>query len=87
MKYLDSHAKFIWISLDRNPPINQLYIAVCYFPPPYSSHAMTSDRDLPYLDIFLEIYKFSTLGDIQLVDDFNAHIGIAQCSIFDIHLD
>jgi hypothetical protein len=70
MECLDLHARFLWLSIDRGHSYAKLYIAICYFPPSYSTHVITSEGESSFIDLFPEISKFSAMGNVILLNDF-----------------
>lgn len=75
---IDTHARFIWVSITRPPPLWRLYIAGCYFPPFTSHYVIHGEGESPFLDLFLEISRYTVHGDIILARDFNGRIGSLQ---------
>ena len=53
-----------------------LYIAICYFPPSTSVYA-TPRGQSPFSVLDDDIWEFSRDGDIILLGDFNAWMGIS----------
>jgi len=88
----DLEARYIWFSLQLSQT-RTVYIALCYSSPFGSSYALTveaspKDSDTsrsPYLCLSEEIFHYSTLGEVFLMGDFNAHTQHRQCSIYDYH--
>ena len=69
----DDHARFMWIQIRaRIPPLRDIYIAVCYFPPISSSFAIHNSDIDPFTDLYSDITKYSAVGDIIIMGDFNA---------------
>lgn len=88
----DPEARYIWFSLQLSQT-RTVYIAPCYFSPIGSAYARTEEGDRedsdtspsPYLCLSDEIFHYSTLGEVFLMGDFNAHTQSRQCSIYDYH--
>lgn len=70
----DEHARFMWIRARvRVSPPRDIYIAVCYFPPASSPFAIHNKADGdPFTDLYTDITKYSTDGEVILMGDFNA---------------
>lgn len=87
LKCLDLHARYIQISLNRKSIFQWLYISICYFSLVHSSHSIRNNSESSYLNLYLEIFKFSLLGDIMLLRDSNAQTSTSQCHLYYISLD
>ena len=68
---IDTHARYIWLSIARSPPLRRLYIACCYFPTMTSCYAIHGEGESPFLDLFPDISRYAVHEDIILVGDFN----------------
>jgi hypothetical protein len=81
----DEFARFMWIRLSGFTSLpRDIYVAVCYFPPISSQFAIHSDSDGdPYLDLYVGIIQYSTMGDIILLGDFNARTRALQIPLHD----
>ena len=84
----DDHARFMWIQIRvSTPPRRDIYIAVCYFPPISSSFSIHSSDDDPFTDLYSDITKYSVVGDIIIMGDFNAQTRDLQIPIHDRTVD
>lgn len=81
----DEHARFMWIRARvRVSPLRDIYIAVCYFPPASSPFAIHNKADGdPFTDLYTDITKYSTVGEVILIGDFNARIRDLQIPLHD----
>jgi hypothetical protein len=74
---------WIWIS-NLAPPLRNLYIGVCYFPPASSHFSIHSDSvGDPYQDLHVGITQYSTVGKVIHLDDFNAYTRALQIPLHD----
>ena len=69
----DEHARFMWVHIHQHSPLHQdIYIAVCYFPPASSHFAFRESKGDLFLDLYVDISHYSTLREVILLRDFNA---------------
>ena len=70
----DEHARFMWIRARfKVSPPRDIYIAVCYFSLASSPFAIHNKADGdPFTDLYTDITKYSTDGEIILMGYFNA---------------
>ena len=73
MVHSDNYVGFMWIRIDRGTSLyRDNYISVCYFPPTSSYYAVHSiEGGDPYEDLLEHIARFSSMGDIIILGDFN----------------
>lgn len=69
---VDTNKKFIWLNITYNKVT--LRLAVCYFAPQKSKFYKKTklDKEDPYDVLKRDIFAFTSLGEIVLIDDFNA---------------
>jgi hypothetical protein len=81
----DEFSRFTWILLNGFPSLpRDIYVAVCYFPPMSSQFSIHSDSsEDPYMDLYASINKYSTMGDVILLGDFNACTRALQIPLHD----
>jgi hypothetical protein len=70
----DEFARFMWVRVRAGvTPPRDIYIAVCYFPPASSSFAIHNDFNMdPFIDLYIDITQYSTVGEVILLGNFNA---------------
>ena len=90
---IDIEARYIWarilITSDQ-----AIYVAICYFPPKGSRYNIigegtTQEHGMdhgpsPYDCLSDDIIRYSLLGEVFLIGDFNARTQSQQCTLFDI---
>lgn len=81
----DEYARYMWIRIRTGaPPLRDIFIAVCYFPPTASPFAIHDgvERD-PFTNIYPNITKYSADGEIIIMGDFNARTKDHQVLLHD----
>ena len=83
----DPQARYIWFRLELSRD-RSIYIALCYFAPTGSRFASTEQESSsaeasPYACLSEDIMEYSTLGEVFLMGDFNAHTRSEQCDAYD----
>ncbi len=83
----DEEARFIWVRLEIDRA-HWVYIAICYFPPRGSSYASIDGQarvgDSPYTSLSDDILRYSALGEVFLMGDFNGRTQTRQCELYDM---
>ena len=78
-------ASFMWIWIRGYSPLPRgIYITCFYFPPASSPFFIHGDLARnPYLDLYIDIFQYSTMGEVILLGDFNAHTKALQIPLHD----
>lgn len=76
----DKDARYMWVRICMEQS-RDVYIVVCYFAPIHSRY--TSQGDSPYMPLYEDITRFSNMGDILLIGDFNGHTRNMQSTTYD----
>jgi hypothetical protein len=81
----DEFARFMWVQVRGVSPLpRDIYIAVCYFPPSSSPYAIHNGPDGdPFIDLYVGITQYSTVGEVVLLGDFNSHTKALQIPLHD----
>lgn len=81
----DSYSRFMWIRIDRGTFLyRDTYIVVYYFPLASSYYAIHSTKGGdPYEDLLEHITRFSAMGDIIILGNFNVLIRDLQPPLHD----
>ncbi|MCO5582227.1 hypothetical protein L7F22_036119 [Adiantum nelumboides] len=84
----DEEASYIWIRTELSPG-TWAYMAICYVSPRGSQYATQSEGqqprdDSPYTRLSKDILRYSSLGEIFLMGDFNGRIQSRQCDTYDM---
>ena len=66
---MDVDVRYMWIRIKR-VDLKELYTAICYFPFAYSR--FVSLEESSYLPLYDDVIRFSAMGDIVLLENFNA---------------
>jgi hypothetical protein len=85
MVSFDAFSRFTWICIFGLASIPRYtYISFRYFPP-ISSHftIYNVSSGYPYLDLYANIIQYSTVGEVIVPGNFNAHTRFHQIPLHD----